>query len=522
MRDQRWIRRVFVTLLVFALAFLGLPFGPPVSTGGWPNIGGLLGWDGSTPVASAEPAPRRLVPPTAAQLGRSSAGLAKPGAKPARVRELDWERTRSSRRFQMSDGSTQLELSSVPLHYRDGKGKWRDIDTKVVDGSGQDAFANATNVFRSRFGKSTEQLASFESAGKSIALGVAGDERALKPKATGSTVTYPDVFGDADVRYRVSSNGLKEDIVRARESEVAEEYTFELRTEGLAAKQRPDGSIGFYEDDKLAYLMPAPFMFDSSKDNGLGQSGYSEDVTQTLSERGGKTLVTVKPDQKWLTAKGREYPVVIDPSITIAPGPDVAQDTLLSKGAPTNNYAGHSTLNVGMNTTSSGYRSLLKFDTSVIPADADVRAADLNLHFASSFGSDTNAVPLSAHEVTSSWSESTATWNTMPSYWPAHYYNRVEVDDQDTLSTSYEGPWKDAANANAVGGSMSHPGSGTTLDTFTWDARVPGPGDYKVEAHYLPYSGRGPGRLHHDDGEPDERRVDRRLGAADRRAELRA
>ncbi|MFI5712279.1 hypothetical protein [Kribbella sp. NPDC051620] len=193
-----------------------------------------------------------------------------PGAKPTRVRELDSKRTASSKSFVMSDGTTQTVLSTEPVHYRDGKGHWQDIDTKVTGGTGEDSFQNDKNSFRSNFGKSTDRLISFEADGASISLGAAGDKRKLAPTVKDSTVVFPDVFGTADVRYRVSRTGVKEDVVLAGAADAAAEYTFELQTSGLTVKEQADGSIGFFKknDDNLPkYVIPAPNMSDASAQN---------------------------------------------------------------------------------------------------------------------------------------------------------------------------------------------------------------------------------------------------------------
>jgi hypothetical protein len=116
-----------------------------------------------------------LAPPVPARLGKVSSSVVSSSGKPARVRELAWKRSASSKSFVMSDGTTQTVLSADPVHYRDGKGKWQDIDTKVTAATGEDAFENAKNGFRSRFGKSSDRLISFEADGASIRLGAAGD-----------------------------------------------------------------------------------------------------------------------------------------------------------------------------------------------------------------------------------------------------------------------------------------------------------------------------------------------------------
>ncbi|MFK4088802.1 hypothetical protein ACI2LF_32105, partial [Kribbella sp. NPDC020789] len=174
--------------------------------------------------AAAQPARKAavgpLAPPAAARLGKVS-----PSGKPERVREFESRRTARSTSYEMSDGTTQVVLSTDPVHYQDSSGKWQAIDTRVVQDS--DGLESAKNSFRARFGKSSDRLLSFEKDGASIRLGAAGDKRKLVPTAKGSAVTFADVFGAADVRYRVTSTGVKEDVVLTSVADVAGEYVFE-------------------------------------------------------------------------------------------------------------------------------------------------------------------------------------------------------------------------------------------------------------------------------------------------------
>jgi RHS repeat-associated protein len=434
-----------------------------------------------------------LAPPAPARVAKASTAAAASG-KPARAGELEGRRTATSTSYRMSDGTTQVELSTEPVHYKDSKGKWQDIDTRVAAGTGDDSFDNAKNTFRTRFGKSTDRLLTFEADGASISLGAAGDKRQLTPLMKDSSVAFADVFGTADVRYYVSRSGVKETVVLTAAADAASEYTFELRTSGLTAKGLPDGSVGFFKnnDDKLPkYVIPAPNMYDSSAENKLGQSGYSEKITQTITQQGGKTLLTLKPDQTWLKAKERVFPIVIDPTIVVVPDPAAAQDTSISEASATTNYGTNPTMLVGDDASHNTWRSLLKFDTSMIPAGTTIRSADLNVHYGAGFGADVK-LPLSAVKVTSDWSESSATWASMYQAWNGTYAsNTVQVDDQDTLSASYEGLWKYQSNASAVNGSFSYAPTETTPDSFTWNARVPSDGDYQVQGFYFQGSARG-------------------------------
>ncbi|TCC03977.1 DNRLRE domain-containing protein [Kribbella soli] len=428
---------------------------------------------------------------------KNASTVAAAGGKPARVRELEERRTASSTSYRMSDGTTQVELSTEPVHYKDSKGKWQDIDTKVTAGTGEDSFENAKNSFRTRFGKSSDRLLTFESGvdgGESIGLGAAGDKRAVTPVVKDSSVAFPDVFGTADVRYYVSRTGVKETVVLTAAADVAGEYTFDLHTSGLTAKAQPDGSIGFFkknDDERPKYVIPAPNMYDSSATNQLGQPGYSDKITQTVTQQGGKTLLTLKPDQGWLAAKERVFPIVIDPTIVVVPDPAAAQDTSISEASSGTSYGTNPTVLVGDDASHNTWRGLLKFDTSMIPTTTTIRSADLNMHYGAGFGADVK-LPFAAVKVTSDWSEATATWASMNAAWNGTYAtNTVTVDDQDTLSATYEGPWKYQSNASAVNGSFSYAPTGNTPDTFTWNARVPSEGDYQVRGFYFQSSVRG-------------------------------
>ncbi|MFC5268522.1 DNRLRE domain-containing protein [Kribbella qitaiheensis] len=448
--------------------------------------------------AAVQQAPRAvagpLAPPAPARVAKTSSTIAAATGKPVRVRELEERRTASTTSYRMSDGTTQVELSTEPVHYKDSKGKWQDIDTKVTAGTGDDSFENAKNTFRTRFGKSSDRLLSFEADGASISLGAVGEKRQLTPLVKDSSVVFADVFGTADVRYYVSRTGVKETVVLTAAADAADEYAFELRTNGLTAKVQPDGSIGFFKkngDTRPRYVIPAPNMYDSSAQNRLGQPGYSEKITQTISQQGGKTLLTLKPDQAWLAAKERVFPVAIDPTIVVVPDPGTAQDTSISEANPTATYGTNSTVLVGDDLSHNTWRGLLKFDTSMIPTTTTIRSADLNMHYGAGFAADVK-LPFAAVKVTSGWSEATATWSSMNAAWNGTYAtNKVTVDDQDTLSSSYEGLWKDQHNDDAINDSFSYAPTGTSPDAFTWDARVPSEGDYQVQGHYFPSSVRG-------------------------------
>lgn len=159
------------------------------------------GGSGRTKPEAASAAPAALKKP------------AEPKVRPPhkRVRELTDKRTATSRVYLMSDGRTQAEISAVPVHYKDAKGRLQPIDTTVRPTSEKGYVqGNRTNTFTSLFGDDSRDLVRFEAGGRSIELGLTGADRTLTPKVSGSTVTYPGLGDNADLVYDVTSTALKE------------------------------------------------------------------------------------------------------------------------------------------------------------------------------------------------------------------------------------------------------------------------------------------------------------------------
>ncbi|MBM0237950.1 hypothetical protein JNW88_13765 [Micromonospora sp. ATA32] len=254
-----------------------------------------------------------------------SAGLSlsekPPAAKkrpaPKRVREVPGRRTANGRVYQLSDGRLQAELSALPVNYRDAKGHWQPIDTRVRPAT-RDGYLqqNSTNSFTSLFGGRTDNLVRFERDGRAVQLGLAGAGKSTAPKVDGSTVTYAGLAGGADLVYDVTSGALKEKLVLRQAPAGPVSYTFTLDTKGLVAQQRADGSIAFVRPDggDPELVMPAPYMYDSAKDQATSTA-----VSQRVQQMYGQTTVTVSADASWLRDRARTYPVVIDPTIKIQP-----------------------------------------------------------------------------------------------------------------------------------------------------------------------------------------------------------
>jgi RHS repeat-associated protein len=419
------------------------------------------------------------------------------GAPAKRVRELAGRRSATSRVFQLADGRLQQEISATPLHYRANDGSWQPVDTRVTaTGRRGYAYGNETNGFRSFFGADANGLVLLETDQGTVRL-AAPRARTGKPQVDGHTVRYADAFGPGvDLSYDVTAESLKEKIVLAARPATAADVSvqFELRVTGLQATAREDGSIAFAAGAGAppALVMPKPFMMDAGPDSsspyGTTSSGA---VSQSLSRDGSRLLVTVTADGEWLADPKRRYPVVIDPTIKIAPTPTDSQDTMILSESPTTNYDDSWRLSAG--TTETGIaRSLLKFPLDDIPRDTPISSAQLQLYYDQHHTVDpqlgVKAVTLEARRATADWTETTATWNNASNNLGEVSATTEDVDDGDILQTGMSGTWPSATAADksfAVNADYLFNKNATTGETYTWSPIIPEAGTYRVEAHYV-------------------------------------
>ncbi|MFI6379276.1 DNRLRE domain-containing protein [Streptomyces sp. NPDC050658] len=407
-----------------------------------------------------------------------------------RVKELTGKRTSTARYWQLSDGRVEAELSAQPLAYKAGK-SWKSIDTKVKATESKGfRFANTTNSGRSWFGKRTGELLRFAAPdGRTVTLGLDGADKALHPTADGTTVRYKDAIGDADLEYLVGRGQVKENIVLDRAPKGPVSYAFTLDAAGLTPKARKDGSVALYGElpNTPVMVIPAPYMTDAKKDPKSPTGGtYSSEVTQKLTRDGKGWKLTVTPSAKWLAAKGRQYPVKIDPTITIAPDAATSQDTMVLSDQPAANFNNTWKLSAGKTDTGVA-RSLVKFPLTGIPAGTTIDEARLELYYDQSHTTNGNDVTMEAHRATGPWDESTATWSNTSALSGELSGTTVQIDDGDA-GTAAVGEWPRATTTGgaAIGDDFAYNKNTATGETYTWQPRVKDTASYRVEAHYPP------------------------------------
>ena len=332
------------------------------------------------------------------------------------VKELTSRRTANSDFYQLSDGRVQEKVSAGAVNFRDARGVWQPISTRVsaVSGHGGFTVGATANSFSTYFSGNASSLVRLEQGSAFVEMGADG-ARSGAPLVSGSTVTYPSTYPGVELQYQVTAQGVKEQIVLSKAPAPGASFAFTLKVGGFVPRQLPGGAIGLYgtESADPVFVIPAPYMADAHPDasSPYGVS-YSAKVGQSMSfdKATGVMRLTVKPDAAWLTSSSRVFPVVIDPTIEESPTPSTASNVMILADGPTTNYSTSWRLSVGTTATGAA-RTLIKFPTPSIPAGTTITSASLNLYWDQYFTTGTNSVSLEAEQANAAWNATTATWS---------------------------------------------------------------------------------------------------------------
>jgi YD repeat-containing protein len=408
--------------------------------------------------------------------------------QPKRVKELTQRRTPQARFWQMSDGRIEAELSASPESYRsESNGSWKPIDTTVTASKARGfAYANTTNAGRSWFGSDASKLVRFETAaGQAVTLGLEGAAKGVAPTAKGRTVTYKDLAAGADVSYEVGAGRVKENITLAERPSKPVRFVFTLDAGALEPKERGDGSIALFGEDPAnpVLVIPPAFMTDAKKDKASPYgTSYSPKVSQELTRHGKQWRLTVTPDATWLAAPERQYPVVIDPTITIAPSPTESQDVMVRSDAPTTNFNSTWDMSAGKTSSTGIARSLIKFPLDEIPAGSKIDTAQLSLYFDQVHTSGSTNVDVEVRRATGAWDETTANWNNTSALAGGEQSaTTVLMDDGDT-GTAAVGEWPRVSGTGHAS-DYAYNKNSATGESYTWQPNIVDAADYKVEVH---------------------------------------
>lgn len=234
------------------------------------------------------------------------------GFDPVRSAEVTGARSEFGSVYANPDGTSTAVVSLEPQHFRDGSGRWLDIDARLAPVDGQPgAFrtvANATVVRADSSGVvvTTPKGRVFEFAPVDASL------PAPVASADGLSITYHDVWPGADLRFRVSAATVTKEIVLTRAGAPS---SFALSVSGLDLATDATGSV------RVAGPAGDEAKFGEVVVFGSDGAPLSPDVVGSFERADrlvDRSVLTVGVDPKWLGSLDADaFPVVVDPQVWI-------------------------------------------------------------------------------------------------------------------------------------------------------------------------------------------------------------
>ena len=241
-----------------------------------------------------------------------------------------------------------------------------------------------------------------------------GNEAYLNLQNLSSTVVYENIYNNVDLEVINSTTGVKENII-LKESNAKNVFKLEYNIGDLTAESRDIRTIELKDaSGTVVYTISAPYMKDAK---GVESEALELKILQNNK---GKLSVKLTADKSWLKDKERVYPVTIDPYFTYGQDWGNVHSTYVSQYEPnkcfgygSSGYEG--SIYVGRPDVDSKLRrSLIK-----IPNLPQLGIGDMVVYSSINLFHENNYLTqdlyIGAYEATSSWSQSTVTWNTQPS-----------------------------------------------------------------------------------------------------------
>lgn len=334
----------------------------------------------------------------AAEQRQPQSTVSEPAGSSPPGREIEELRTSRSRTYVTADGGRVARLFSESVNYRDAGGGWAAIDNKLaaspVEGY---AYRNKANRYAvdlpSELGSRPVRIA-HDGAWVSFAL----EEARAAGTVEGATARYRDALPGVSVSYTATGDSVKEALTLAGAAAARDfSFSFEMSA-GLEARENRQGGIDVLDAaGRRAFSFAPPSMEDAA-----GQTGA---VQMSLAREQAGMTVRLSPDLDWIRSEARSFPVVVDPTLIIA---SAQQSCHIRNGAGADlDYCGYGQVSVGY-WSSQARRTLLRFDTSAVPEQAQVLRAKLGMYAESRDSTMPTAAEL--HQLTRSWNGD-ATWN---------------------------------------------------------------------------------------------------------------
>jgi RHS repeat-associated protein len=344
-------------------------------------------------------------------LGFSDAASGK-GKAPTVVKELVDKRTGNSKTYLLSDGHRRSDVYLGQVNYEDASGNWQDIDTTLVAADAKGGLSPKASPSKVILSSPTlgGYIASLEYEGSMVSMTAPAGVSVGAPTANGSKAKYSVPARSLSLAYEVENSGGLKETITLESKKAPNTFTYTVSHPGLILYQDQwSGEWGFRKslEDLPILVLGGLSVWDSNTDE-YGRPIACPSATMKVTPGKESSTITIAVPQSWLSDPARKYPVMVDPTVSLA-SPSV--DTWVRTAAP-DTPAGSDVNLWATNETSGKTRGLIAFPLPSGVEDGRVVSADLHLYEAYE---STTKVPVRVAAMTKAWSGS-STWNSLGSY----------------------------------------------------------------------------------------------------------
>ncbi len=328
--------------------------------------------------------------------------------------------TRVATHYRLPDGSLRAVLTVKPHNYQDSDGNWHVID-ETLKRDVEYAYKNLENGLTSRFPDALADGIRFAGHNQPAVtlrpaqlVGYAADGsvlnavtpwRAFAQQEGDKTVFYPGLYNGVTDEYVLGPDMVKHNMVVYRNglagyeaSEfVAGEYMLDMPA-GWSAQASNRKLRLLNEFGECIYEVGAVDAFDAAGEV------FNGDLTWRLD--GTVLHLGMKVSTAWLLDAQRQWPVRIDPTLTLQPDGTVGKDALLYSGGGNFGTYEFMTFNSGGDT-----EGIIEYNLSSMPSGATVTAAQFEAWHL--YNTITGHV-VNLYTASAAWVESTIAWSTKP------------------------------------------------------------------------------------------------------------
>lgn len=331
------------------------------------------------------------------------------------LRELEGLRTVDSDTFESTRGVYVTRVYSEPVNYRTGRGVLEPINDRLKRRGG--VLVVRADSDRLRLPLRLGRPATYAGNGGVLRLRLLGVRGAARASVAGNVATYRSAYPGVTVSFEAIPGSLAFSFALANRRA---RHRFGVRVSlgrGVHARLVHGGLVVSGRGGRVVFRVPAPMLLERTRHHRLAPSlKAAARVRVSLERVRGGVVLRYVISRRWLTARGRVFPVVLDPQVNAPPLSD--GDCTIYSGAPTSDQDCVNSAAYDVVGTDGGtYETLMNFPDLLgtpaspngIPADSEVLGATLNMDVEAS---NNGAVPYEVLPLQDSFStDQAASWD---------------------------------------------------------------------------------------------------------------